>query len=135
MSSVETSRERPPSEQPSEAKRSRDERRTSAWIGKSLFVEGKVVSTEDLTIDGQVTGTIELGDHSLTIGPGASITADLVARTITISGAVIGNVRASGKVDLQPTGSVDGDIIAPRVVMADGAVIMGRVDASGKGTT
>jgi cytoskeletal protein CcmA (bactofilin family) len=108
-----------------------DERRMRAWIGTSLVVQGKVISTEDLTIDGRVEGTIELGDHSLTIGPGAAIQADLMAQRIIISGAVTGNIIASAIVDLRATGSVEGDIITPRLVMADGATIRGKVDAKG----
>jgi cytoskeletal protein CcmA (bactofilin family) len=108
-----------------------DERRVNAWIGKSLTIQGKVISSQDLTIEGQVEGTIELGDHTLTIGMGAGIKADLVAKAITISGAVTGNVTASDKVDLRATGSVDGDVIAPRVIMAEGGVINGRVDVAG----
>ena len=109
-----------------------DERRISAWIGTALVVQGKVISSQDLTIDGKVEGTIELGDHGLTIGSGAEIKADLVAQTITISGAVTGNVTATSVVDLRATGSVDGDITTPRLVMADGAVIKGKVDANRK---
>jgi cytoskeletal protein CcmA (bactofilin family) len=108
-----------------------DERRVSAWIGTALTVQGKIISTQDLTIDGRVEGTIELGNHGLTIGTGAEIKADLVAQTITISGTVTGNVTATSIVDLRATGSVEGDIVAPRLIMADGAVIRGRVDANG----
>ena len=111
-----------------------DERRISAWIGTALVVQGKVISTQDLTIDGKVEGTIELGDHGLTIGSGAEIKADLVAQSITISGAVTGNVTATAVVDLRSTGSVDGDITTPRLIMADGAVIKGKVDANRKKT-
>jgi cytoskeletal protein CcmA (bactofilin family) len=103
----------------------------AAWIGKALVVQGKIVSTEDLTIDGQVEGTIELGQHGLMIGVGAAIKADLVARTITISGAVTGNVTASEKVDLRATAVVDGDIATPRLLMAEGATVRGKVDAKG----
>jgi cytoskeletal protein CcmA (bactofilin family) len=109
-----------------------DERRMAGWVGKALLIQGKIVSTENLTIDGTVEGTIDLGDHSLTIGAGASIKADLVAQTTVISGAVVGNVRASVKVDLRAAGSVNGDIAAPLFVMADGAVVTGRVDATGR---
>ena len=66
------------------------ERRLGAWIGRSIRVEGKVISTEDLTIDGDVEGSIELGDHSLTIGSSAAVKADLVAKNVTISGTVTG---------------------------------------------
>jgi cytoskeletal protein CcmA (bactofilin family) len=123
---------RAPAGAPSEPKPTFDERRMAAWIGKSLVVQGKVISTEDLTIDGRVEGAIELGDHSLTIGAGAAVEADLIAQRIIICGAVTGNVLANETVDLRATGSVEGDITTPRLVMADGATIKGRVDASGK---
>jgi cytoskeletal protein CcmA (bactofilin family) len=103
------------------------ERRQTAWIGKSLFVKGDVVSSEDLLIDGTFEGTIEVGDHALTIGPGAEVKADLVAKTITIHGSVIGNVTARERLDLRATASVDGNIKAPRFAMADGALLKGTV--------
>lgn len=110
----------------------REERRRAAWVGKSLRIEGKIVSADNLTIDGQVEGTIEVGDHSLVIGSGAAVRADLVARTITISGAVTGGVMASERIELRATGSVVGDLTAPVLVLADGAVIAGRVEAGRK---
>ena len=128
MWNADSSRERA---QP-DAKQPAGERRLAAWIGKSLLVQGRVVSSEDLTIDGEVEGTIELGNHSLTIGVGANVRADLVAQTIIISGGVTGNVKASVRVDLRSTGSVDGDIVAPLLLMADGAVILGNVEIRGK---
>lgn len=91
-----------------------------------------MVSTEDLMIDGQVQGTIELGDHSLTIGPGASIVADLVAKTVTISGKVKGNVMGAAKVELKSSSKVEGDISAPKFVMEDGASLSGKVDTGKK---
>jgi len=109
-----------------------DERRVAAWISKAVVVTGHVVCFEDLTIDGRVEGTIELGNHSLTIGVGAGVKADLVAKNITISGTVTGNVLATDKVDLLATGSVDGDVTAPVFAMADGAVLVGRVDTQGR---
>jgi cytoskeletal protein CcmA (bactofilin family) len=135
MSNGESSRERGQHSASPAPKPVIDERRGAAWIGTALVVQGKVISGQDLTIDGKVEGTIELGDHGLTIGQGAEIKADLVAKTILISGAVTGNVTATDRVDLRATGSVDGDIVAPRFAMAEGAVIKGRVDANRKGTT
>ena len=104
------------------------ERRSNAWIGKALRLEGRVISNEDLTIDGEIEGSIEVGGHSLTIGPGASVKADLAAKTITISRSVT-NLQASETVDLQATGSVTGNIRAPRFAMAEGATVMGKVEA------
>lgn len=109
-----------------------DERRKAAWIGGSILVKGDVVSTEDLVIDGQVQGTIELGDHSLTIGAGASVVADLVAKTVTISGTVKGNVMGASKVELKSSAKVEGDITAPKFVMEDGAALAGKVDTGSK---
>ena len=129
MSNVERSREQARTEATPQPP---DERRVAAWVGKALLIQGKIVSNENLTIDGTVEGTIELGNHSLTIGAGASVRADLVAQTIIISGAVAGNVMARVKVDLQATGTVDGDIATPLLVMSDGAVITGKVDATGR---
>jgi cytoskeletal protein CcmA (bactofilin family) len=105
-----------------------DERRKSAWIGGSILVKGDVVSTEDLMIDGQVQGTIELGDHSLTIGAGAAVIADLVAKNITISGQVKGDVVGSARVELKSSAKVEGDINAPKFVMEEGATLSGKVD-------
>lgn len=109
-----------------------DERRKAAWIGGSILVKGDVVSTEDLVIDGQVQGTIELGNHSLTIGSGAAVVADLVANSVTISGTLKGNVIGAAKVELKSSAKVEGDITAPTFVMEDGATLSGKVDTGTK---
>ena len=109
-----------------------EERRKACWIGGSITVNGDVTSAGDLVIDGKVVGTIELGDHSLTIGETASVTADLVAKDVTISGKVKGNVLGAGKVELKKNGEVEGDITAPRFVMEEGAVLSGKVDTGNR---
>lgn len=108
-----------------------DERRLASWIGKSVLIKGDVVSTGDLVIDGQIDGTIELGDHSLTIGRDASVTANLTANIVTISGKVTGNVKGVTRVELKATSSVEGDITAPKLVMDEGATLRGKVSAEG----
>lgn len=108
-----------------------DERRTSAWIGQGVAIEGKISSSQDLRIDGRVEGTIEVGNHVLIVGTSAAVKANLVARSILISGTVVGNVTATDRVDLQATGSVEGDISSPRLVMIEGAVVKGKVNAGG----
>jgi len=109
-----------------------EERRRAAWIGGSVIVKGNVVSTEDLVIDGKVEGTIELGDHSLTIGQSAAVIADLVAKSVTISGTVKGNVMGNGKVELKSTAKVEGDVTAPKFSMEDGASLVGKVDTGSR---
>ena len=106
-----------------------DERRVTAWIGQGVVIEGKIASAQDLRIDGKVDGTIEVGNHGLIIGASAAIKANLAARSILISGAVTGNVTATERVDVAATATVNGDITSPRLVMADGACIKGKVDA------
>lgn len=125
---IANTREREESNQAPGAKEAVDERRVTAWIGQGVVVEGKITSAQDLRIDGKVEGTIAVGNHSLIIAAGAEIKADLVARTMIISGTVRGNVTATDRIDLHATGSVTGDIRSPRLVMADGAIIKGSVD-------
>jgi len=123
-------REKPPAPAPAVPNRpSVEERRMVAWVGKSVIFKGDLISSEDMTIDGRVEGTIEVRDHSLVIGPDADIRADIVARTVTIHGAVTGTITANDKVDIRDTGVVEGDILSPRLAMADGAVLRGRVEA------
>ena len=109
-----------------------DERRKSAWISGAIVVKGDVVSAEDLVIDGQIHGSIELGDHSLTIGEGADVVADLAANSVTISGSVKGNVMGNARVELKSTAQVEGDITSPKFLMEEGAVLVGKVDTGSK---
>lgn len=101
-------------------------------IGKSVVIKGELNGSEDLTIEGQVEGTIQLRDHVLTIGPNGKIKAQIFAKTVIILGHVTGNVSASEKVDIRDNGSVDGDIISPRVAIAEGAHFRGSVDMQRK---
>jgi cytoskeletal protein CcmA (bactofilin family) len=102
-------------------------------IGKSVVIKGELNGSEDLTIEGHVEGKIELKDHVLTIGPNGRIKAQVFAKSVIVLGEVTGNVTASEKVDIRDNGSVDGDIIAPRVAIAEGAHFRGSVDMQRKG--
>jgi cytoskeletal protein CcmA (bactofilin family) len=104
-----------------------EERRLIAWVGKSVIFKGDLVSSEDMDIDGRVEGTIDVRGHTLTIGPDADIRATIQAGTVTVLGAVNGTITAEHKVEIRPNGSVEGDIVAPRLAMADGAILRGRV--------
>ncbi|HEU4787522.1 MAG TPA: polymer-forming cytoskeletal protein [Gemmatimonadaceae bacterium] len=97
-------------------------------IGKSVVIKGELNGSEDLTIEGQVEGKIELRDHVLTIGPNGRIKAQVFAKAVVVLGKVSGNVSASEKVDIRESGSVEGDIVAPRVAIADGAYFRGSID-------
>jgi cytoskeletal protein CcmA (bactofilin family) len=97
-------------------------------IGKSVVIKGELNGSEDLTIEGQVEGKIELRQNVLTIGPNGRIKAQVFAKSVIILGEVTGNVTASEKVDIRDNGSVDGDITAPRVAIAEGAHFRGSID-------
>jgi cytoskeletal protein CcmA (bactofilin family) len=111
---------------PSEPQRGME--RTTVNIGKSVVIKGELSGSEDLTIEGQVDGKIELRQNVLTIGPNGKIKAQVFAKSVVILGEVTGNVTASEKVDIRDNGSVDGDIAAPRVAIAEGAHFRGSVD-------
>ncbi len=104
----------------------------SAMIGQSIHIKGELTGNEDLTIEGTVEGKIDLKEHHLTIGKGGRIKADLHAKSITIVGEVVGNVTAEEKVELQSTGRLQGDIISPRLAIADGAHFKGSVEMDRK---
>jgi cytoskeletal protein CcmA (bactofilin family) len=131
MASTETLRERSETNSSTVPRSEVDERRATAWIGQGVVVEGRIISSQDLRIDGRVDGTVEVGNHVLMVGARAAVKANLAARSILISGTVIGNVTATDRIDLQATGSVEGDISTPRLVMIDGAIVKGKVNASG----
>lgn len=102
-------------------------------IGKSLVIKGDLNGSEDLTIEGQVEGTIQLRDHVLIIAANGRVKAQVLAKLVVVFGEVTGNVTASDKVDIRVDGSVDGDIVAPRVAIAEGAHFCGNVDMQRKG--
>ncbi len=102
-------------------------------IGKSVVIKGELNGSEDLTIEGHVEGTIQLREHVLTIGPNGKIKASVFAKSVIVLGEVHGNVTASEKVDIRDNGSVEGDLIAPRIAIAEGAHFKGSVDMQRKG--
>ena len=97
-------------------------------IGKSVLIKGELSGSEDLTIEGQVEGKIELRQNVLTIGPNGRIKAQVFAKAVIIQGEVHGNITASERVDIRDNGSVEGDLAAPRVAIADGAHFRGGID-------
>ena len=105
-----------------------DRARVGGTPGGSIVITGELKASEDLTIEGQVDGKIELLQNVLTIGRNAKARAEIVAKSVIVLGEVVGNITASEKLDIQETGSVEGDIVSPRLAVADGATFRGRVD-------
>jgi cytoskeletal protein CcmA (bactofilin family) len=102
----------------------------SAALGKNVTVKGQIFAREDLTIDGEVEGTVECHDHRLTIGPNARVQAGLKAREIVIHGSIQGNVEAADKIDIKKEAKLVGDIKTSRIVIEDGAYFKGSIDIS-----
>lgn len=98
-------------------------------IGKSVIIKGELSGSENLTIEGQFEGKIELRENVLTVGPNGRIKADLLlAKSVDVLGRVTGKITAIDVVSIRENGSVDGDITSPRIAIADGAHFRGNVD-------
>ena len=100
----------------------------SAVLGKSVIVKGQIFSREDLTIDGEVEGTVELQEHRLTVGPNGKVLASIKAREIVVLGTIHGNVETTDKIDIRKDAKLVGDIKTARVVIEDGAYFKGNID-------
>ncbi len=110
-----------------ETPRFNEPRNEMAHIGKSVVIKGELSGSEDLYLDGEVEGTIELSGNSLTIGPNGRVRAHTHAKDVVIHGKVNGNVRAD-RVELKKSSLVTGDIVTQRVVIEDGAFFKGGID-------
>jgi cytoskeletal protein CcmA (bactofilin family) len=101
---------------------------TNASIGKSVQIRGEVRGSEDLVIEGFVEGTITLQESKLTVGANARVQADISARDVVLLGIVVGNISASGRVELRGSANLTGDIQASRLSIEENAVFSGKVD-------
>lgn len=97
-------------------------------IGATVFIKGEIQGSEDLAIEGEIEGKINLKDHSLHLGPKSRIRAEIFAKTITIEGDVRGDVYASERLVIKKSGRLSGNIVAPRLVLEDGARFKGTID-------
>ena len=104
-------------------------------IGPTVYIKGDLSGQEDLIIEGRVEGTIELRQHHVTVGKNGKVKADIHGKTITIEGEVQGNLYGEEQVVLRQTGTVRGNITAPRVSLEDGSNFKGSIDMSPKETS
>jgi cytoskeletal protein CcmA (bactofilin family) len=99
-----------------------------AHIGKSVVIKGELSGSEDLYLDGQVEGSIELRNHSLTVGPNGKVKANVSAKGVVIQGKLDGSVTASDRVELRKSAVVTGDVTTQRISIEEGAFLKGKVD-------
>jgi cytoskeletal protein CcmA (bactofilin family) len=112
-----------------------DGRHSQASIGKAVKISGQICSKEDLHVDGDVEGTIELQEHRLTIGPNGKVRSNVTAHEVVIMGNVQGNVDARDKLEVRKDARVVGDIKTARIVIEDGAYFKGSIDIVKPGPT
>ncbi len=92
-----------------------------------MIIKGDIVSSEEIYVDGEVEGKLEL-KHGLTVGPNGKVKANIKAREVVISGDVRGNVDVSEKITIHRNGSLIGDLKAAGIVIDDGAYFKGSID-------
>lgn len=117
-----------PRENPKSAAASYAERADVGHIGKSVVIRGELTGNEDLYLDGEIEGNIDLRDHKLVIGPNGKIKATITARDIVLHGRVEGNISATERVELKKSCSLVGDVSTQRIVIEDGAFFKGAID-------
>lgn len=99
-----------------------------ASIGKSVSIKGELSGSEDVYVDGQLDGRVDLVGNSLTVGPNGRVHANIVAKTVTIGGTLDGNIQASERTELRKTAVVNGDVQTRRIAIEEGAYFKGRLE-------
>ena len=101
-----------------------------AEIGSTIVIKGELTAAEDVVVSGRVEGTIVVTGHSVTVKEGAQLVADIQARTIVVSGQVVGDLVADERVTLEPTADVEGSMIAPALRIQDGGLFRGKAETT-----
>jgi cytoskeletal protein CcmA (bactofilin family) len=102
--------------------------RKTAVIGPGIMINGDISGTESLLVEGKVKGRIQLASHDVTVGQSGEVHADVTAKTIRVAGKVEGDLIGEEKVIISSTGNVRGNIVAPRMLLEDGAIFKGSID-------
>lgn len=97
-------------------------------FGRTVSIKGEVTASEHLIIEGRFDGQVTVLEHGVAISHDATVTADIVARTVTVLGHATGTFSASELVEIRPSGSVEGRIASPAVAIDEGAYFKGSVD-------
>lgn len=99
-----------------------------AMIGAKVKVKGDIVSSEDLLVEGEVSGTITLTDNELIIGNSGRVDANVNAKIVRVEGQVTGDIDGSERVIICASGNVEGNVSSPRVMLEDGGRFKGSID-------
>jgi cytoskeletal protein CcmA (bactofilin family) len=101
-----------------------------AGVGSSVVIKGELSAKEDVVIAGRVEGSINVTGHLVVVEPGAHVVGDITATGIVVAGAVHGSLLAEERIQAQVGADLQGDISAPRIALADGAVVNGRIETA-----
>jgi cytoskeletal protein CcmA (bactofilin family) len=121
-----------PPPQPSAQKYQSPSAKEHALIGSSIKIEGSLSGGEDLFVEGQINGKIELDQHNVTIGTNGRIKADIHGRSIIVMGEVKGDLYGSEQIILRKSSKVRGNLFAVRVSLEDGSDFKGSIDMTSK---
>jgi cytoskeletal protein CcmA (bactofilin family) len=105
---------------------------SNAQIGPSIHIKGEVTAQEPLTIAGHVDGSVQVTGHSLTVAPEGHVNANINADTIVVGGRVYGKLQAASRIVVHQTATIEGDLIAPAISLAEGANVQGRVETAAR---
>src|SRR3954462_12695199 len=96
--------------------------------GRTIEIRGNIDSVEDLLIEGRIDGHIWNENHVVTIGADATVNGDIVARQITVRGAVEGTLLATARVDIMDEGRVVGRVLSKKLTLAEGGLLQGKAE-------
>lgn len=99
-------------------------------VSKGISINGQVTGTEDLQIDGEVKGTVQLPAGRVMIGPEGRMSGNIQAREIVVRGTLKGNLRASERILVGKTGRWEGDSTSPRLAIEEGAMVHGKIEVA-----
>ncbi|MGH9405994.1 MAG: bactofilin family protein [Terriglobia bacterium] len=100
----------------------------ATYLGGSVVLRGELSADEDLTIEGQFEGSLNLQSHCLTVGPHGQVKADITARQVAVSGKLNGKINAQEKIEIRRTGNVVGDLVSAGVAIEEGAYFKGSIE-------
>jgi cytoskeletal protein CcmA (bactofilin family) len=101
-------------------------------LGTAVVFQGDISGQEDLIVRGQFRGKISLPGNDLMVADGGLVEAEVRVKNISVRGEVNGNITASGKITIERTGRVKGDLSAAVISIEDGAQFRGSVKVAGK---
>ncbi len=107
-------------------------RREAAIIGPSMLIKGELIGEEDLVIQGRVEGKVDFKQNSVTIAKNGRVKADVYGKLVTVEGEVEGKLFGQEQIVVRSSGTVRGNISAPRVSIEDGAKFKGTIDMDSK---